>query len=70
MKKLLALLLAASLLLAQPVTAAAEGDGGHVGGIGLEHEAVEGHHIRQHFGQVRLLEGEYAADAKDETVEL
>ena len=52
------------------VALTAKGNGRHVGGVGLQDDAVEGNCGGQHLGQVRLLEREDAADAEHETVEL
>ena len=52
------------------VALATHGNGGHVGGVGLQDDAVEGYAGGQHFGQVALLEGQHTTDAQDEAVEL
>ena len=52
------------------VALATHGNGGHVGGVGLQDDAVEGYAGWQHFGQVALLEGQHTANAEDEAVEL
>ena len=45
-------------------------NGSHVGSIGLEDDAIEGHGCWQHLWQVRLLERQHATHAKHETLEL
>jgi len=58
------------------VTLTAMGHRRHIGSVGLENDAAERHcrglQIRSNKGlrQVRLLEGEHAADAQHKTVEL
>ena len=52
------------------VALASMGHGSHVGAVGLEDDAAEGHDLREHLGQMGLLEGEDATDAEHEAVEL
>ena len=52
------------------VALATQGDGSHVGGVGLQDDAVQRDDSRQRLGQVTFLEGEHTTDAEHEALEL
>ena len=52
------------------ITLTTHGNWSHIGSIGLENNAVEGHTGGKHFGQMAFLKCGHSADTKDKLREL
>ena len=52
------------------IALSAHGDGGHIGGIGLEDDTIQRYCCGEGFRQMAFLEGEHAANTQHKAVEL